>query len=63
MTPELHPVFGGTYFPPEDQHFMRRPGFKSVLRSLAEHWEEDKEKLLHSGKQIVKALDRVRELQ
>jgi len=63
MTPELHPVFGGTYFPPEDQHFMRRPGFKSVLRSLAEHWEEDKEKLLHSGKQIVKALDRAEKSQ
>lgn len=33
LTPDLTPVLGGTYYPPEDQH--GRPGFKSVLLSVA----------------------------
>lgn len=33
LTPDLTPVLGGTYFPPEDMH--GRPGFKSVLLSVA----------------------------
>ena len=37
LTPTLKPVFGGTYFPPEDQMFGR-PGFKSILSNLADQW-------------------------
>lgn len=33
LTPDLTPVLGGTYYPPEDKH--GRPGFKSVLLSVA----------------------------
>ena len=33
LTPDLQPFVGGTYFPPED-HF-HRPGFPTVLRSIA----------------------------
>ena len=32
LTPQLHPVLGGTYFPPEDM--PGRPGFKTLLRCL-----------------------------
>lgn len=35
LTPELKPLFGGTYFPPDDRYYGR-PGFKTVLTSLAE---------------------------
>ena len=28
LTPSLHPVFGGTYFPPDSKY--GRPGFKQV---------------------------------
>lgn len=35
LTPELKPLFGGTYFPPDDRYYGR-PWFKTVLTSLAE---------------------------
>ena len=34
LTPEGKPFFGGTYFPPEDQHGM--PGLPRVLMAMAE---------------------------
>ncbi len=37
MTPEGHPFFGGTYFPPEDRY--GRPGFPRVLESAAHTWK------------------------
>src|SRR5260221_5454429 len=36
LTPELRPFQAGTYFPPDDGY--GRPGFKRVLRTLAEWW-------------------------
>jgi uncharacterized protein len=39
LTPELVPVFGGTYFPPVDMH--QRPGFQTVLRRLLEIRDQD----------------------
>ncbi len=36
LTPTLEPFFAGTYFPPEDR--WGRPGFATVLRSLADAW-------------------------
>jgi uncharacterized protein YyaL (SSP411 family) len=35
MTPELHPVYGGTYYPPDDRYYGQ-PGFGTILKSLAE---------------------------
>ncbi len=35
LTPDLKPIVGGTYFPPEDRYFGR-PGFKTILHSIAE---------------------------
>src|SRR5215467_12555182 len=39
LTPEQEPFFAGTYFPPEDR--WGRPGFPSVLKKIAELWEQD----------------------
>lgn len=30
LSPDLKPLMGGTYFPPEDKY--GRPGFKTILR-------------------------------
>ncbi len=57
LTPSLEPVVGGTYFPPEDS--MGRPGFKTLLRALADKWEAgeaQKADLVRSGKKILEAL-------
>ena len=55
LTPSLKPVFGGTYFPPDDQMFGR-PGFKSVLTSLAKQWQTNRDQISRSGDKIIEAL-------
>ncbi|MCK9419032.1 MAG: thioredoxin domain-containing protein [Nitrospirae bacterium] len=37
LTPDKHPFYGGTYFPPEDR--QGRPGFKKVLRAVSDHYK------------------------
>src|SRR5438067_11070268 len=37
LTPELRPFYGGTYFPPQDHY--SRPGFRRVLVTLLDWWE------------------------
>ena len=39
LTPDQRPFFAGTYFPPEDR--WGRPGFPTLLKKIAEHWEKD----------------------
>lgn len=39
LTPDLVPIYGGTYFPPVDMH--QRPGFLTVMRRLLEIRAED----------------------
>ena len=58
LTPELKPIFGGTYFPREDSGFGRRPGFKTLLRALSAQWQSEREELANSGDKILEALNR-----
>lgn len=39
LTPGLKPFYGGTYYPPVDAY--GRPGFSTLLRSIARAWEQD----------------------
>jgi len=43
LTPDLKPLTGGTYFPPEDQD--GRPGFQTVLKKVQSVWAEDPEEM------------------
>ncbi len=54
LTPDLQPFIGGTYFPPEDRY--GHSGFRSVLRKIANAWQESREKLVLQGQRIVEAL-------
>lgn len=56
LTPNLEPITGGTYFPPEDK--WGRPGFKTILNNIAEQWCEERSAIAKSGKQIVQILKR-----
>ena len=56
LTPELKPFFGGTYFPPADRG--GRPGFVTVLDTIARHWRDDRPKLLAGADEVVAALQR-----
>ncbi|XP_068243104.1 spermatogenesis-associated protein 20 isoform X3 [Palaemon carinicauda] len=60
LTPDLVPVTGGTYFPPENRY--GRIGFKSLLESIASKWREDQDKFKESGKFIMEVLDRTARL-
>lgn len=43
LTPDLTPIFGGTYFPPKDKFGL--PSFKTVLLKLISFYKEKKEKI------------------
>ncbi|XP_076075514.1 spermatogenesis-associated protein 20-like isoform X2 [Mytilus galloprovincialis] len=55
LTPDLKPIVGGTYFPPDDRYYGR-PGFKSILKKIAQQWEEKRELIDHQGTAILDAL-------
>ena len=54
LTPDGTPWYGGTYFPPEDS--AGRPGFKSVLRELAEIWKNRRPEALAQAERLTQAL-------
>ncbi|XP_002994074.2 spermatogenesis-associated protein 20 isoform X2 [Selaginella moellendorffii] len=54
LTPELKPIVGGTYFPPEDNY--GRPGFKTVLRRVKENWDSRKAVLRNAGDNVIQQL-------
>ncbi len=54
LTPDLKPVFGGTYFPPESS--PGHPGLKAVSERLASRWATGREKLLAQAEEMFQAL-------
>ncbi|MFO8055510.1 MAG: thioredoxin domain-containing protein [Bacteroidales bacterium] len=54
MTPDKKPFFAGTYFPKESRH--GRTGLKEMIPRIKDLWENEREKLLESGKEVVHAL-------
>src|SRR5579862_7709458 len=51
LTPQRKPFFGGTYFPPDNRY--GRPGFSSILKSLANAWQQDRARVEESGSQVL----------
>ena len=54
LTPNLHPFFAGTYFPPADSH--GRPGFPRVLKTLHDHWVDRREEVVEHGMKITEVI-------
>src|SRR4051794_19522076 len=54
LTPDLKPFYGGTYFPPDSR--WGRPGFRQVLEQLATAWQNDRERVLQAGDDVVEQL-------
>jgi uncharacterized protein YyaL (SSP411 family) len=54
LQPDLKPIFGGTYFPPDDRYGRR--GFASVCRSVAQVWNQERDKVLAQSERIIDAL-------
>lgn len=56
LTPDLKPVYGGTYYPPHPMH--SRPSFAMVLDRLSELWSLERAKLLDRAAGIADSLTR-----
>jgi uncharacterized protein len=54
LTPDGAPFFGGTYFPPEDRYNL--PGFKRVLRSVADAYRERRGEVDRAAGQLLERL-------
>ncbi len=54
LQPDLTPIVGGTYFPPEDRYGRR--GFVSVCRSVALAWHDERDKVKAQGERLLEAL-------
>jgi len=50
LTPDLKPIFGGTYFPPRRRGGLR--GLDEILKAVAELWAKKPEELLRTGEEI-----------
>jgi uncharacterized protein len=57
LTPEGQVFFGGTYFPPDGAH--GRPGFKQVLRSVAEFYRTHRDQAHGYAGELYQALQRL----
>ncbi|VFQ89942.1 unnamed protein product [Cuscuta campestris] len=54
LSPDLKPLMGGTYFPPDDKY--GRPGFKTILRKIKEAWDTKRDVLIQSGAFAIEQL-------
>lgn len=57
LTPTLKPFYAGTYFPPTDMH--GRAGFPTVLRALADAWENRREEVERAADTVHANLGRL----
>ena len=58
MTPDKKPFYAGTYFPKTDR--MGMAGFLTILSSVKNAWSDNREGLVESGDEIIKAIDESR---
>lgn len=54
LTPDLHPFYAGTYFPPAPRHGM--PGFRQVLEAIQAAWMNKREMVIEQSQNITAAL-------
>ncbi|XP_050684416.1 spermatogenesis-associated protein 20 isoform X1 [Leptidea sinapis] len=54
LTPDLIPINGGTYFPPED--LWGHPGLKTILQAMARKWKEESSALIGIGDKVMEHL-------
>jgi len=54
LTPDGHPFYGGTYFPPDDR--WGRPSFKKILLAIAEAYRERRDEVLKSAGEAMDML-------
>src|SRR6266850_5225429 len=56
LLPTGVPIFGGTYFPPDDR--FGRPGFRRVLEAISEAYQTRRAEIVENSKTLLEHLDR-----
>jgi len=56
LLPTGVPIFGGTYFPPDDR--FGRPGFRRVLEAISEAYRTRRDEIVANSKGLLEQLDR-----
>ncbi|RPB26334.1 hypothetical protein L211DRAFT_821396 [Terfezia boudieri ATCC MYA-4762] len=56
LTPDLEPIFGGTYWPGPNAVTSSRLGFLDVLEKIVQIWKEQKQRCLASAKDTIRQL-------
>jgi uncharacterized protein YyaL (SSP411 family) len=56
LLPTGEPIFGGTYFPPDDRY--NRPGFMRVLQTIAQAYRTQRDEIVKNAKQFREQLAR-----
>ncbi len=59
LTPDRAPVYGGTYFPPEDRY--GKPGLPKLLRTVADAWRTRHDEVLQAGAALSASLGKLAE--
>src|SRR5205809_3490058 len=59
LTPDLKPFYGGTYFPPTDQH--GRPGFVTILKAIEDAYRNRRGEVDKSAEQLQNILEQLAE--
>jgi hypothetical protein len=54
LTPDGHPFWGGTYFPPESRY--GRPGFREVLVAISDFYRDKRDRVAEAVTQLKDAL-------
>ena len=55
LTPDLHPFYAGTYFPPANRY--GRPGFKTLLAAIADAWANRRDEIIRQSADVVEFLN------
>ncbi len=54
LTPDLHPFYAGTYFPPTPRYNM--PSFSDLLTGIAKAWKNERDEIFRVGNQVTEHL-------
>lgn len=62
LSPNLIPIYGGTYFAPTEDTIGGRPSFKSILEIVSKRWSDDWMTLEKNGKGLIDQLRKVADI-
>ncbi|MDE0021786.1 MAG: DUF255 domain-containing protein [Candidatus Poribacteria bacterium] len=57
LSPDLKPLYAGTYFPPTDGHGS--PSFPRVIAAVNKAWENDREQLVARAEQVAEGISQI----